>query len=80
MKLMKFLDVSQNSRKDRNVLSILLLNQNLVVSLCRSFSFQCGMLMVEIKDVYFVISIETGSLSFGLLALNSLAQFIFHKF
>lgn len=50
------------SWKDRNVLSILLLNQNLVVSLCRSFSFQCKMLMVEIKDVYFVISIETGPL------------------
>ena len=48
------------SWKDRNVLSILLLNQNLVVSLCRSFSFQCEMLMVEIKDVDFVISIETG--------------------
>ena len=60
------------------MLSILLLNQNLVVSLCRSFSFQCKILMVEIKDVYFVISIETGP-CFG-LALDSLAQFIFHKF
>jgi hypothetical protein len=37
------------------------------------------MLMVEIKDVYFVISIETGPCCFG-LALDSLAQFIFHKF
>ena len=50
------------SWKNRNVLSILLLNQNLVVSLCRSFSFQCEMLMVEIKDVDFVISFETGHL------------------
>jgi len=41
-------------------MSILLLNQNLVVSLCRSFSFQYEMWMVEIKDVDFVISIETG--------------------
>ncbi len=48
------------SWKDRNVMSILLLNQNLVVSLCRSFSFQYEMWMVEIKDVDFVISIETG--------------------
>jgi hypothetical protein len=61
-------------------MSILLLNQNLVVSLCRSFSFQCKMLMVEIKDVDFVISIETGSVVLSDLALNSLAQFIFHKF
>jgi hypothetical protein len=50
------------SWKSRNVMSILLLNQNLVVSLCRSFSFRCKMLMVEIKDVDFVISIETGPL------------------
>ena len=48
------------SWKGRNVMSILLLNQNLVVSLCRSFSFQYEMWMVEIKDVDFVISIETG--------------------
>ena len=61
------------------MLSILLLNQNLVVSLCCSFSFQCKTLMVEIKDVDFVISIETGPLFFFNLALDSLAQFIFHK-
>jgi hypothetical protein len=41
-------------------MSILLLNQNLVVSLCRSFLFQCEMFRDEIKDVDFVISIETG--------------------
>jgi hypothetical protein len=59
-------------------MSILLLNQNLVVSLCRSFSFQCKMLRDEIKDVDFVISIETGPFSIR-LALDSLAQFVFHK-
>ncbi len=58
-------------------MSIILLNQNLVVSLCGSFSFQCEMFRDEIKDVDFVISIETGPVLD--LALYPLAQFIFHK-
>jgi hypothetical protein len=50
------------SWKDRNVMSIILLNQNLVVSLRCSFSFQCKLLIGGIIDVDFVISIQTGPL------------------
>ena len=67
------------SWKDRNVLSILLLNQNLVVSLCCSFSFQWLDVWVEIKRCWFRNFYWNWSSVFD-LALDSLAQFIFHKF